>query len=302
MARLTKQPDIRIDTLTDLVGVAKAISAEAIRQYNWLAEEMRRRGQMPTVAAFDALGAEEKAHLSAVDGWAQGLGETTHTEDLRRPLPEELARNWKEASRSALLTPYRAYAIAVDNEARAFAFFAYLAASAGDARIARGAEHLALEKLQHAAQLRTLRRAAWHSERDIAKPRTRVSPTASAAELETIIAEHEEKIARCHGTVADRLRDLQDVEGADLLAKLAATARKRAGDTRTDSSLAESNNADHALGLLVVAQVPLEQLCEVLDSVLLASVDETTRAMAETAMESAVERIAELGHYAEQLE
>lgn len=302
MARLTKQPDIRIETFTELVGVAKAISAEAIRQYNSLAVEMRRRGQIPAVAAFDALGAEEKVHLSAVEQWAQGLGETTPTEDVRRPLPEDLARNWKEASRSALLTPYRAYAIAVDNEARAFAFFAYLAASAGDPRIARGAEHLALEKLQHAAQLRTLRRAAWHSERDVAKPRTRVSPTASAAELKTIIATHEAKIAHCHGTVADRLRGLQDVDGADLLARLAAIARKRAGTARTDTGRAEPNTADHALGLLVAAQVPLEQLCETLDSVLLASVDETTRIVAERAMESAVERMAELGHYAEQLE
>lgn len=302
MARLSKQPDIRIETLAELAGIAKAISAEALRQYNWLAEEMRRRGRMPAVAAFDALEAEEKVHLLAVEDWARGLGITPYTEDFRRPLPEELARNWKEESRSALLTPYRAYALAVGNEARAFAFFAYLAASAGDAGVARGAEHLAMEKLRHAAQLRILRRAAWHSERDAAKPQIRVSPTASAAELESMIAEHEARIARCHGTVAGRLRGLQDIEGADLLAKLAATARKRAGTAGTDGDLAEPNTADHALGLLVSAQVPLEQLCEVLDSVLLASVDETTRIVAETAMESAVERIAELGHYAGQLE
>ena len=302
MARLTKQPDIRIETLTELVGVAKAISTEAIRQYSSLAEEMHRRGQMPTVAAFDALGAEEKVHLSAVEAWAKGLGETTPTDDYAGALAEDLSSNWKEASRSALLTPYRAYAIAVGNEARAFAFFAYLAASADDAEIARGAEHLALEKLQHAAQLRTLRRAAWHSERDVARPQTRVSPTMSVAELETVIAEHEAMIARCHEALAERLRDLQDVEGANLLAKLAGAARKRAGTARTDGDVADSNIADHALGLLVAAQVPLEQLCETLDSVLLASVDETTHALAEGAMESAVERIAELGHYAEQLE
>ena len=44
---------------------------------------------------------------------------------------------------------------------RAFAFYAYLAAAADDATIAREAEALAREELRHAALLRTWRRAAW---------------------------------------------------------------------------------------------------------------------------------------------
>ncbi len=152
-----------------------------------------KRGQMPTVAAFDALGPRRKPISRRwMDG--PGLGETTHTEDLQPSLyPKNLPAIGRRRPEAHCSRHMRAYSIAVDNEARAFAFFAYLAASAGDTRIARGAEHLALEKLQHAAQLRTLRRGAGTA-------RTRYRETANTGVAycvgrgarRTIIAEHEE--------------------------------------------------------------------------------------------------------------
>lgn len=302
MGRLKKQPEIRIKTIGELAGIARAIELEAIRRYNWLAAEMRRRGQASTAEAFDVLAAEEKNHLSAVESWEQGLKEAIPAEDLRSRLPEDLAGKWKEASRSALLTPYRAYSIAVDNEVRAFAFYAYLAASAEDARIARGAEHLALEKLQHAATLRTWRRAAWRSERHANKLHMRTSKITSAADLESLIAAHESQIAHCHARLAERLRDLEDTEGADLLDRLAAAARDHAGADPVEDRTAKSYDADHPLALLLAAQVPLERFCEALDAVLLTAPDKTTHERAEGAMESALERITQITRRTEQLE
>jgi rubrerythrin len=301
MARLKKHPYIQIKTISELVGVARAIGVEAIRRYDWLAREMRRRGQKLVAEAFDVLAAEENKHVSAVESWARGLGATAPAEDFSSRLPDDLTTEWNEASRSALLTPYRAYSLAVDNEARAFAFYTYLAASAEDARIAKEAEHLALVKLQHAATLRTWRRAAWRGERHADRRHSPTPRITSLNGLESMIAEHETEIAHCHAKLAERLRK-DDSEGADLLAKLADTARDRGEVALTNNRTVKFYRADHPLALLIAAQVPLERFCEALDLVLLTAPNETIRQRAEKAMEGAVERIGQLARHAEQLE
>src|SRR3546814_4038197 len=84
---------------------------------------------------------EEDAHVAGVESWARRLDQPVPGDDrFRWRLPADLAATWDEVSGSALLTPFRAYAIAVDNEQRAFAFYAYLSASAEDPAIAREAE------------------------------------------------------------------------------------------------------------------------------------------------------------------
>ena len=59
------------------------------------------------------------------------------------------------------VTAYRMLAIAVRNEQRAFAYFAYVAAHAADRELRQLAEDLAHERLGHAATLRRERRKAW---------------------------------------------------------------------------------------------------------------------------------------------
>ena len=64
-----------------------------------------------------------------------------------------------------LLSAYRALSMAVRNEERAFAFWSYVAAHAGDADIRHAAETMAHEELGHVATLRRERRSAFHAER-----------------------------------------------------------------------------------------------------------------------------------------
>src|SRR3546814_14963794 len=73
MARLTTEPPTRVDTLADLVGIAHTIETEAIRSYTRLAAEMRRRGEIATAEAMEAMAREEDAHVAAVESWARRL-------------------------------------------------------------------------------------------------------------------------------------------------------------------------------------------------------------------------------------
>ena len=124
MQSLTTDPQASAVDLAELVGIAHAIEVAAIERYRWLAEEMARRGEAETAEAFRKLEAEERRHSATVDAWAAALGQAVPESSFDWRLPPEVAQSWEEAAASALLTPYRALAIAVDNEQRAFAFYA----------------------------------------------------------------------------------------------------------------------------------------------------------------------------------
>ena len=57
-----------------------------------------------------------------VERWTTAVGEQPpDAAQFRWRLPADLSHSWDEAVGSARLTPYRAFALAVDNEQRAFA-------------------------------------------------------------------------------------------------------------------------------------------------------------------------------------
>lgn len=301
MTRLSAQPPTRVATMAELVGIAHTIETEAVRCYDQLAREMHRRGEHDTAAAFEAMSREEDAHIAAVDGWARRLGEPVPDDDrFRWRLPAELAASWDEVAGSALLTPYRAYAIAVDNEQRAFAFYAYLVAAAEDPAIAREAEALAREELRHAAKLRTLRRAAWRRERQASGGD--VGPVESLADLNRLIAAAEAETAGCHRLLADRLRAAGDPESAALLDELADEAAARASASPPAGCEAEECRARQPVGLLHAAQRPLERLCDVLEATLLVTPDPDMLAVAEQALDATVARIARIGRRIEAID
>ena len=76
----------------------------------------------------------------------------------------------EEAIGSALLTPYRALALAVQEAQRNFRTFAHIAALVGPADVRRDAEALARNELVRAATLRGARRRAYHAERPSGMP------------------------------------------------------------------------------------------------------------------------------------
>ncbi len=288
---LESDPDIENVDLQTLVGIAAAVERASAQRYAMLEAHMRRRGDAATAAAFRAMCEEERAHMVAVEHWAEGLGEQTPDHDgFDWLLPRELASTWDEVSGSATLTPYRAYAIAAVNEQRAFALYSYLSAHAQDAQIAAQAERLALEELRHASLMRRWRRKAWHRERratDNALP-----PIPDVQTLREVIAAGEAHIAQRHRDIADELRLLGDAQGARLLAGLSGQALP-AGAPPDDPDTAASPGGEPIV-LLVAAQEPLEALSERLEAVLRTAEGEMFDT-AQAALDGVVKRMAAIG-------
>ena len=162
---LGRDPEVHPVTLAVLVGIARSIERESVQRYETLAATMQRRGDAATAAAFRLMLDEERKHVDAVEHWAESLGVPAGGKaPFEWRLPADLSGSWDEIAGSALLdasfqlddypaallTPYRAFAIAVDNEQRAFTLYSYLAAAATEPRVVAQAERLALEELRHA--------------------------------------------------------------------------------------------------------------------------------------------------------
>lgn len=295
---LHDDPDIDVVNMATLVGIAKAIENEAVRRYTLLTELMNRRGEPATAAAFRVMLEEERRHVAAVDLWAASVGEPVllAADDFEWRLPADLSSSWDEISGSVLLTPYRAFAVAVENEERAFSFYAYLAAHAENAQIRAEAEKLGAEELRHAALLRRWRRRAYHRERRIARPeRLQVD---SVEMLRDVLAQHEAAIAAAHLALALRLKRAGDEASAQLLERSIPTMTQPPVSTVTshpDTPLdtAGAPDEDDPRHLLVDAQKPLEELADVLEAVM-ATADGDLFEEAATAMRGVVGRIAQI--------
>ena len=158
----------QVASVSELFACAAALERHAAERYRLMADSMAKRGRPDLAELFVGLAREEQRHeawvqaragggdnLVAARGWPAALGEAP--ED---PNPEEIAR----------ASPYACLANAVRNEQKAFSFFSYMAAEAGDPEITSFAEDLARQELQHAAVLRQARRRAWRRERRATGP------------------------------------------------------------------------------------------------------------------------------------
>jgi rubrerythrin len=288
---LDHQPEIDEVSLSVLIGLANAIERESVQRYDALADFMQRRGDAATAEAFRAMRDEERAHVDAVEHWAGALGEAVpDTADFSWRLPPEMANAWNDVAGSARLSPYRAYAIAADNEQRAFALYSYLAAQASDPAVAAQAERLALEELRHASLMRRWRRKAWHRERRQWQP---PPPTVATQEaLDALLAQQEAGIAERHRAVAAALRAQGDEESARLLEdELAGTPVLSA--VREAAPPEGAIHGAPIVPLLVSAQEPLEALSETLEVVMRSS-EGALFSAAETALVRVVRRLARL--------
>ena len=293
---LGSNPDFGEVTLETLVGIANAIERESVNRYVALEQAMRRRGESETADAFAIMRREEESHVDAVRGWAEAMGEPVPASaQFQWRLPRELWQSWDDVIGSSRLTPYRAFAIAVVNEQRAFALYSYLSAQSVDAEVAEHAERLALEELRHAAVMRRWRRKAWHDER-----RHAASPPGllSEAEYHALAAEHEARIAERLASVAQRLRAAGDHTSATLLEELRAQHFSGAhlpqrGEAR---GVAKTGSAP----LLNAAQEPLEAFSEVLERVMQVN-EGTVFEAAESALTRLVRCIAQIALRIEQL-
>ena len=197
------------------MAIAFAMEREAALRYREFADRMRLQGEESLAALFTFLAGIEEKHAQQVDVRAQAIvGKTPDPSLVTWDLPESVDRGEQP---SYLLTPYRALAVAVRNEERAFAFFAYLASGAEDAAVRKLAEEFAKDELDHAALLRRERRKAWRREEHggpfgaegLNRPESLAALRKQAAAMERAAAEG-------HRALADSLRDKGDMVTARL--------------------------------------------------------------------------------------
>jgi rubrerythrin len=170
MSLLKSEPPAPVKTLEELFAIAHAMEHEAAARYAAIAERMRHEGNASLAEVFDHLSAEERGHLASVVQWSQkAKGKAPDPALIRWKIPETFDDEGAATTDPRLLDAYRALAMAVRNEERAFAFWSYVAAQSGAPDVRQAAETMAHEELEHVATLRRERRRAFHVERSSAR-------------------------------------------------------------------------------------------------------------------------------------
>jgi rubrerythrin len=221
--RLKAEPAGNLRSVDELFALASAMEREAATKYGELAEEMKRQNRSDLVAVFTDLAAAEREHVDSVMRWSQSLrGKAPDLALVRWETPETFdPETATEVKASRLMTPYRALAMAVRNEERAFAFWSYLAAYSEAPEIKMAAEAMAREELGHVSTLRKERRRAYHREHDRGQggePGRAAPSQVDARRLELRLAAHLADVERrLEGPAATRTRELLDetIEMAD---------------------------------------------------------------------------------------
>jgi rubrerythrin len=234
------------ETLTsaeELMAIAYALELEAVARYRELAARMRLRGEDPLAGLFAFLARIEEKHAAEIDRRSEAiLGKSPDPRIVRWELPENFD---EEEARSAMLTPYRALAIAVRNEERTFAFYSYVASAASDDRVRTLAEELAKDELDHAALLRRERRKAY---REAGAATARHALPESVEEFFALAAAWEGFAARVHQKLADTRYAAGDTEGARLFRRIAAAEAESASEAGRRAAGRAWSGAPHAPG------------------------------------------------------
>ena len=208
---LRAEPAGTLSSLDELFALANAMEQEAASKYAEFAGEMTRQNRPELAAVFSDLAAAEREHVDSVQRWSQSRrGKLPDPALVRWEAPETFDKDAAaEIRTSKLITPYRALAMAVRNEERAFAFWSYLAAFADDPEIKQAAEAMAREELGHVATLRKARRRAYRQEPDAARPGEAPAERIDAGALERRLAARLEQLEGALDPVqAARIREL----------------------------------------------------------------------------------------------
>jgi hypothetical protein len=222
-------------SMADLLAFAARQSANEASRYAHAAELARARGIHELGELLEILAKREPADAALKDGDAEKV------QGLLPPAFAEADSAMEEAMRSALLTPYRALALAVEEAQRNFRTFAHIAALAEPAHVRQAAERLARNELMRAAALRGARRRAYHAERPSGLP-----APATLAELHVLSARWEpaagapdeakqlEQAFEKYLAVAERARD--EAVLAEAQARAAEILHRILRSTRAEAS------------------------------------------------------------------
>lgn len=164
MGLLKTEPAGVVESMPELMAIAKAMEDEAASRYRQLARRMQSLGNKAAEGVFVHLAHEEETHAARVAELSQAIiGTEPSFAEIRWELPKDLEdEGMPDLGVSRLVTPYRALSIAVRNEERAFAFWSYVSAYSQSELIREYAEKMAREELRHASILRKERRRAYH--------------------------------------------------------------------------------------------------------------------------------------------
>lgn len=237
---LKSEPAGTLGSLDEMFALAHAMEQEAASKYSELADEMRRQNKEDLATVFTQLAAEEREHVDSVTLWSRSRrGRTPDPALVRWEAPQTFDQETAaEAKTSRLMTPYRALAMAVRNEERAFAFWSYLAAYTEDPEIKAAAEAMAREELGHVSTLRKQRRRAYHREHERKREgetERAATPRIDAHRLELHLAAQLAEVGRrLEGPAANRTRELRDQTIA---------MAEQAGDFGSFSSTLEQQDA-----------------------------------------------------------
>jgi len=158
---------INIQSVAQLLSVARLASQEAARHYIDLAGDMRDYDVQSSASTYDRLAQLEIEHEQLIVAWAnaENIPLDPHVAPIHWEDPNVGTQYDAAAKDPIRSTPYRVLACAVHQEELAFRFFTHVAASTEDDAVREYAEVLAQEELAHAALVRSMRRRAWHAER-----------------------------------------------------------------------------------------------------------------------------------------
>lgn len=295
---LSAEPHGRLQSLAALFAIATTISRETVKRYKLLAALMEERGHSPRSSAFRKMQRIEERRLDVLTRLARSLSVAEQAPpDVDRLLPREMSEAWDAVQQSALLTPYRALAVAVANAELGFAYYSYLAANAANGAVARQAEALARDELAHAAELRVQRRLAYRLE-SCSAPRALGQTARKLPDFRALNRRLMSSAASVHRSTAAGLAGAGDTEGAALVATLAEREEAIAGAAPSPAVL-RSGRVPSAL--LLEALAPLERASEIYEDVVTHASDEALLHEAQTALENVIEGISLIAAHAGRL-
>ncbi|MCO5129163.1 MAG: hypothetical protein M9932_01185 [Xanthobacteraceae bacterium] len=181
-----------IASLPAFYAVAFHQAEHAVRHYGAaarVAHDSDATDSEATASVFESLAAREAARAEAIAAaCVAACGAPPDLKNLPATFADVVpAQEADDVARSSLATPYAAWALAVLHRRRAFIYWTYVAALAGNATVSAAAERLAREALADGNELRRSRRLAWQSEHQPAAEDRAGDRDASAALLESLL-------------------------------------------------------------------------------------------------------------------
>lgn len=166
MPPLTVEPHTPVRSLESLFAVAAAVEAHTQGAYADIATRMHRTGRADLAGLFEELAVAAADRRSAAAGRHRRLsGRAPELPALPGGLMPLFDDQGAQGAAPELASAYGAYAMAVRNAERTFAFWTYVAAFSPSRDVRAAAEDLARHELAQAAMLRGKRRHAFHAER-----------------------------------------------------------------------------------------------------------------------------------------